>query len=119
MNIDIINKAEEILKEKGYYKNVYFDQNEYKIDSFLQTTEIIFNVYDMALGTMKLQGQENIELKNIVDKISNYKENEILTISIYPINYINNTIDDDYITILVNPSMSFLIGIYEKPKSIS
>lgn len=104
-----IEKVKELLKDREEYKNEYFDTKKYLIGSFIQDYEIIFYVYDSALGTAKLQGQETVELDFIVRELKNYKGNKILSISINPVDG-----KGDYVTILTDPFLKSILGIYRK-----
>lgn len=101
--------VKELLKDRNEYKNEYFDTKKYLIDSFVQDYDIIFYIYDSALGTARLQGQDTVELDFIIRELKNYKGNKILSICIDPVDG-----KGDYVTILTDPNMKSILGIYRK-----
>jgi len=104
-----ISRIKEVLKEKQMFKLEYFDKKKYFIDSFIQTYEIIFYVYESALGTAKLQGQSTNELETLVYELKRYKGESILSVSINPLEK-----GGDYLTILIEPPNGKIIGVHSK-----
>jgi len=104
-----MEKVKELLKERKEYKNEYFDNRKYLIDSFVQKYDNIFYIYSSALGTAKLQGQDTAELNSLIRGLKNYKGDNVLSISIDPVDG-----KGDYVTILTDPKMKSIIGIHRK-----
>ena len=109
--MDKIEELKELMKKREEYKEEYFNADKYEIKSFVQDYDIIFYVYDSALGTAKLQGQDTAQLVHIIKELNRYKGKKILSISIAPVNR-----EGDYVTILTDPEMKSILGIYIKPK---
>ena len=110
--MDKIKELKELMKKREEYKEEFFNADKYVIKSFIQDYDIIFYVYDSALGTAKLQGQDTAQLVHIIKELNRYKGKKILSILINPVKG-----KGDSIIVLTDPEMENIIGIYKKPNN--
>jgi len=109
-------RLREILEEYDIFEDVLFDSEQYEISSFDKETSHIQYIYDMAVGTSKLQKLDYSiwqPWEEIVASIENYTEPEIKSILI--IATAEKGLD---ITVLTNPAMTNIIGVFSQEKGL-